>query len=1083
MGELRMIGLTLASLVLLAPAAAAQQVGTVDLVLTARARAERCHIAGALAGMDQALAAGRKELNARASDLLAIHQDIATYANRLFDHRRAERSARIAVDLATELYGSDSIEQAMVSQNLAIALAGMGSRAEAARLFERIVPRLAAGADRAAAANAALAYSRFENDAGRPASGLKHAQSAARIVRTADVPPVLRIEVLIGLADAQRRVLAFDEAMAAAEEATQALRVTTGEVDSPRLALVHAAIAYEQGQLTRSLELVEAIEKADLPFDPCDPTLKADVAHRRGTLHMIRRELPEAEAAFSGALGALGTRELGGDPRQGEIVYGLAVIVGMSRDADRAAALFDTAAAAFRKAYGDSSEAEAQTLMEKALVLGEAGRTGEAVATARAALDILEGLVEQAPLALTYARASLGLVLHRAGDLAAAQEELGLALAAFRDARGSESFDLAPGLGALGEIALRQGDPVGAERYFRSALAIQQRWGGDSALALGMTLSHLAVARAAQGARYDALDRSAEAMEILRRRLAIGEARPWNDVQAERAAARSILTRDLAMMVEGTEPGEVVRGAPAERMLVASQLANAASTGGAIAQMTTRLQAASPALGRLLGERNDLSAEWRAIQDDLVDGLARSGDGGDLRRDALLRRQQQAAARIDTLDRELAILDPKLDLLIKSRVVTPEELQDALRPGEAVIAFTVADEATFAVVVKRDGVAAFRSALGRDEAVAIVNGLRASLDRARWTTRQPPSYDTAGAYRLFADLIAPAGDFVGDADTLVVVTDGPLATIPFTVLLTEPSQSVSGKDHAKLPWLVRRFAVVNYPSIASIVALRAVEPRRAQHTAMLGVGDASFSGTGSGSGQPTAILRGLSRTGLADVELVRGLRPLPATRQELERIADSLGSANATLLLSTDANERKVRAMPLEEYGVIVFATHAMVAGELAGYAEPALALTPPAVASAQDDGLLSASEIALLRMRADWVILSACNTAADDGSPRAEPLSGLAKSFFYAGARSLLVTHWPAQSDAAAIITPAAVRLTANGETPAQALRKTMIAFIDDRESWLFDGHPSDWAAFNLIGSGLPANDGLNALSLDARF
>ncbi len=82
------------------------------------------------------------------------------------------------------------------------------------------------------------------------------------------------------------------------------------------------------------------------------------------------------------------------------------------------------------------------------------------------------------------------------------------------------------------------------------------------------------------------------------------------------------------------------------------------------------------------------------------------------------------------------------------------------------------------------------------------------------------------------------------------------------------------------------------------------------------------------------------------------------------------------------------------------FATHGLVAGQIRGAAEPALVLTPPAVASAADDGLLTASEIArFLKLDADWVILSACNTAAGD-SPGAEGLSGLAKAFFYAGAR-----------------------------------------------------------------------------------
>jgi CHAT domain-containing protein len=106
-----------------------------------------------------------------------------------------------------------------------------------------------------------------------------------------------------------------------------------------------------------------------------------------------------------------------------------------------------------------------------------------------------------------------------------------------------------------------------------------------------------------------------------------------------------------------------------------------------------------------------------------------------------------------------------------------------------------------------------------------------------------------------------------------------------------------------------------------------------------------------------------------------------------------------------------LRQVPLDHYRVVAFATHGLTSGELKGLAEPALVLTPPAEATTENDGLLTASKIATLKFNADWVVLSACHTAADDGTPDAGRLSGLAKAFFYAGARSLLVWHWPVRS------------------------------------------------------------------------
>ncbi len=101
-----------------------------------------------------------------------------------------------------------------------------------------------------------------------------------------------------------------------------------------------------------------------------------------------------------------------------------------------------------------------------------------------------------------------------------------------------------------------------------------------------------------------------------------------------------------------------------------------------------------------------------------------------------------------------------------------------------------------------------------------------------------------------------------------------------------------------------------------------------------------------------------------------------------------------------------------------------------------------------RDDGLLTASEVAQLKLDADWVILSACNTASADGTPGAQGLSGLAKAFFYAGSRALLVSHWPVVSDAAVAIT---TRMLAEAAKPgvgrAEAHRRAMMAMIDDKD------------------------------------
>ena len=174
------------------------------------------------------------------------------------------------------------------------------------------------------------------------------------------------------------------------------------------------------------------------------------------------------------------------------------------------------------------------------------------------------------------------------------------------------------------------------------------------------------------------------------------------------------------------------------------------------------------------------------------------------------------------------------------------------------------------------------------------------------------------------------------------------------------------------------------------------------------------------------------------------------------------------MFLGERATETLVRSEDLSRYRVIAFATHGLVAGELTGVAEPALVLTPPDEGSEADDGLLTASEIATLKLDADWVILSACNTAAADGTPGTEGLSGLAKAFFYAGARALLVSHWSVDSEAAVAITTGMLGEMAKAPEigRAEALRRSMLAMMETDGKDQF-AHPMFWAPFVIVGEG----------------
>ena len=175
----------------------------------------------------------------------------------------------------------------------------------------------------------------------------------------------------------------------------------------------------------------------------------------------------------------------------------------------------------------------------------------------------------------------------------------------------------------------------------------------------------------------------------------------------------------------------------------------------------------------------------------------------------------------------------------------------------------------------------------------------------------------------------------------------------------------------------------------------------------------------------------------------------------------------ADIHLGRDASETTVKRAPLADYRIVYFATHGLVAGDIKGLAEPSLALTIPPQPSDLDDGLLTASEVAQLKLNADWVVLSACNTIAGD-KPGAEALSGLARAFFYAGARALLVSHWAVASDAATRLTTATFDiLKADPKLGrAEAMRRAMLAYLSD-PSQPRNAYPAIWGPFSIIGEG----------------
>ncbi len=452
--------------------------------------------------------------------------------------------------------------------------------------------------------------------------------------------------------------------------------------------------------------------------------------------------------------------------------------------------------------------------------------------------------------------------------------------------------------------------------------------------------------------------------------------------------------------------------------------------------------------------------------------------------------------------KEIETRFPDYAELIEPKPATIEAARAVLRPGEALIATYVGEQRTYVWAIPHRGEVSFAAAdMGREELEDTVEWLRSALEPNAMTLGDIPDFDLAVAHALYKQLLEPVKAGWRDADSLLVVAHGALGYLPLSLLPTGPAKLAPEEgalfaNYRDVPWLVRTHAVTVLPSVASLKTLRGLPPGPAGRKAFAGFGDPYFSrAQAAEAARPKKVevaaltSRGLRTRGLPvrlraapatqaldNADLAR-LPRLPDTADEIRSIAVALkADLTKDVFLGDRANEGAVKTLDLSGYKVLAFATHGLVPGDLNGLLQPALALSAPEVAGGEEDGLLTMSEILSLKLNADWVVLSACNTGSGQGAG-AEAVSGLGRAFFYAGTRALLVSNWPVETTSAKALTTDLVRRQAGDSTlaRAEALRQAMAGLFDGAgrvdpksgEIVFSYAHPIFWAPFSLIGDG----------------
>lgn len=841
---------------------------------------------------------------------------------------------------------------------------------------------------------------------------------------------------------------------------------------------------------------------------PKQPSYGAALSNLSALLFRLNR-FAEAETLARRAL-AIDERRYG--PKHPDVAIrlnNLALLLQSTFRATEAEPIMRRALAISEATLGPESPTVANRLGNLAQLLSDLFRSSEAEPLIRRALAIEEKKLGPHHSRVALRLNNLALLIDNTERKAEAIQLMRRALQIEERNRGPNHPSVANILANLG-LLLQETDGVQAESIMKRALAIEESSFGQQHARVNRHLSNLAWFHARRKEWNLALP-------YFRGSNAIVETLGQQPTTSSGEIAKQLVTdnrHNFRLHVLALRQNDS-SGRFSDDAFHIAQIALTSSTGLTLAQMAARFASGSDELSQAARELQDLLRERAAVDRLLLTALARP-DAKLTER--LSRDLAQTDGRMKAATKRMSERFPAYSALANPQPLHVRDLQGLLQADEALIQFLMVPaigdlpEAAFVWAITSQEARWVRLDSGPKAINDHVDALRCGLDPASWHSLGADScrsllgnkiakrsvalpFDADRAHALYRALFDRIGDLVGDRH-LLIVPSGSLGRLPFQVLVTEKPDQVrtDSNDYKRTKWLVQRNAVTLLPSVGSLAALRRSAKSSAATQAFIGFGnplllgpdgkDASasaFQQCGEAASYPLQVASRSVRSpastfyrgGIARIEHLRAQYPLPETAYELCTVSRTLGAADEAVHLGERATESAVKALSatgvLGRAKVVHFATHGLLASEsesVGGAVEPALLLTPPVMASEVDDGLLTASEVARLKLDADWVVLSACNTAAGGGGDeRLNMLSGLARSFFYAGARALMVSHWAVDSDATVkLVTGTFGHLRNNQIGRAEALRLSMLDMLKAGGS---QAHPANWAPFIVVGEG----------------
>ena len=594
-----------------------------------------------------------------------------------------------------------------------------------------------------------------------------------------------------------------------------------------------------------------------------------------------------------------------------------------------------------------------------------------------------------------------------------------------------------------GIVAQTEGADAAAEEYGRAAAIFSQALPDSRPLAETLLLRAGQMVRAGKTSTAD--DTCLRAVKLLRQ-LRVGT-----------DATLLAPCLDAFAAAADTRPNESQKWL--SEMFEAAQLAQGGVTSQQIAQATARLSenARDPKVAAAIRAREDIRARLAELyreRDQLEPAAGTNTQSASPDLDARIVKAQEEAAEADST---LQVASPNYGQLVQ-QVAAAADVLGSLSPGEAFVSLALNDTGGWAFALRNGRIAASPIPGGLPEITRLVRRVRDSIEN---TTGTPPPFDTEAAHAIYRATLSGLEDHLRGAEAMVIVPSGPLLSLPFELLLTGRA---TPESLATAPWLLRRASISHVPAAANFVSLRKIAGNSRATRPWFGFGDF----------RPATLAQATRTFGndCADsARLFAAMPPLPFARTELEASRRLLGAAPTDAMLGPAFTVPGVKRAPLKDVRILHFATHALLPAELRCQAEPAIVTSAPAGSPDASGALLTASAILDLDLDADTVILSACNSGGPGGTTAGESLSGLARSFFYAGARSLLVTHWSVNDQIAAYLVADSLRRLK--DTPplgiTGAMRAAQLGMLDEAgKAFVAEiAHPFYWAPFAVIGEG----------------